>query len=144
MNSLQLTYRMRLVKHFGGVVSADKLPYTIKRRPTAYIVNTDESKQPGRHWVVFYFPSRGPVEFFDSMGRPPDYYYRRFKRVLLNNGRHFMYNDKRLQQQGTVTCGQYCIFYIVHRSRGWSMKRIVHTFDFVNLDYNEQLLNRIV
>ncbi len=108
-----------------------------------YIVNTDESHQPGRHWVAFYFPSRGPSEFFDSMGRAPDYYHKRFKNVLLNNGGRYIYNDKSLQQYGTRTCGQFCLFYVIRRCGGWSMRRIVHTFDFVNLNNNERIVNRI-
>lgn len=140
MNSSEINYRLRHVNQFGGVRPADKLPSKIKRRPRAYIVNTDKSHQPGRHWVAFYFPSRGPAEFFDSMGRPPDFYHKRFKNVLLNN---YIYNDKRLQQYGTRTCGHFCLYYVILRCRGWSMRRIVNTFDFVNLNYNERIVNNI-
>ena len=144
MNSAQLTYRMRRVKQFGGVVPADKLPRSIKWRPKVYIVNTDKSLQRGRHWVAFYFPLRGPAEFFDSMGHKPDYYYTQFKRVLLTNGQHYMYNEKRLQQYGTQICGQFCLFYAIHRCRGWSMKRIINQFKPLNLNYNERLLSHVI
>ena len=38
------------------------------------ISNTDTCQGPGKHWVAFYFPKRGPYEFFDSLGNRPEEY----------------------------------------------------------------------
>ena len=38
------------------------------------ISNTDTSQGLGEHWVTFYFPKRGPFEFFDSSGHMPEDY----------------------------------------------------------------------
>ena len=113
-------------KQLGDVCAADELPIHIRYRPRIYIVNTDKRHQPGQHWVVFYFPKRGPAEFFDSNGYPPDYYHRRFKRVLVINGRSYKHNGVKLQEPGTITCGQFCLFYAYHRCRGYSMNQIVN------------------
>ena len=61
MNSNQL--RTLLSEHactleaFGGVFPIDKLPGTIDSYPSLIIVNTDESHQPGSHWVCIYITS---------------------------------------------------------------------------------------
>ena len=57
---------------FQGVFSSDHLPQLpVKHRPAAFVVNTDPSRRPGEHWIALYLPTRGPVEYFDSYGKPP-------------------------------------------------------------------------
>jgi len=129
MNTSQLDHLLMsdpIVRcQFGGVCAADELPLRVPYRPRIYVVNTDNRGQPGRHWVTFYFPKKGPTEFFDSLGHSPDYYRRRFKSVLLKNGPCYSYNKIRLQPIGDLTCGQYCVYYAVHRCRGWTINKIV-------------------
>ena len=112
-------------KRFGGVLAADELPSVIGYRPRHYVVNTDVRGQPGTHWVAFFFPKTGPAEFFDSLGRAPEHYNRRFKNVLIYNGPSYAYNNVPVQPDGTNTCGQYCLHYLTRRCRGRSMKKIV-------------------
>jgi hypothetical protein len=38
-----------------GVFAADNLP-RMEITPCCFIANTDDSKNPGRHWVAFYSP----------------------------------------------------------------------------------------
>ena len=113
-------------QQYGDVCAADQLPMTIRYRPRLYIVNTDPRSKPGHHWTAFYFPRRGPAEFFDPIGHSPDHYNKRFKRALLKNARHYKYNKIRVQDIGTMTCGQFCLFYAYYRCRGFSMKRILN------------------
>ena len=79
---------------FGGVCSADELPNKVQRRPRLYVVNSDKREQPGTHWMLFYFPKKGPSELFDSLGRAPNFYHGRFKTVLMKNGPKYVYNNK--------------------------------------------------
>lgn len=72
-----------------------------------------------------HFRKRGPTEFFDSLGRAPEHYNRRFKRVLVKNGPRFIRNKSRVQPYGTLTCGHYCLKYLTYRCRGWTMNRII-------------------
>ncbi len=32
--------------------------------PFAMVINTDESKQPGKHWVAMFFPRFAPAEYY--------------------------------------------------------------------------------
>lgn len=57
---------------FHGVFSSDRLPeLPVKQRPAALVVNTDPSRRPGEHGIAIYLPKCGPVEYFDSYGKPP-------------------------------------------------------------------------
>ncbi|GIZ02244.1 uncharacterized protein CEXT_457031 [Caerostris extrusa] len=49
--------------------ASDKIPF-IKEKKYAFVVNSDESSEPGSHWLVFYCEN-GCIEFFDSFGNPP-------------------------------------------------------------------------
>ena len=114
-------------KKFLGVFPADRLPKEIESYPKGFIANTDVSGKPGTHWVAFYFPSEGKAEFFDSYGQPPGRYHKFFRDYL----KHYDwgYNKRQLQSIWTDVCGQYCIFYLSHRVRGYSMNKIVNMFD---------------
>ena len=108
-------------KIFCGVFPADQLPKTTDTFPCGFVANTDPSTEPGTHWVAFYFPSREKAEFFDSYGRPPEYYG--FKRYDMET-----WNNRKLQSSWSEVCGQYCIFYLYHKGCGYSMSKIVNLF----------------
>ncbi|MEW8543556.1 MAG: hypothetical protein AB2693_08460, partial [Candidatus Thiodiazotropha sp.] len=59
-----------------GVYAADEIPKYVRHR--GFIANTDASSKPGKLWCAFYFDDRGQSEFFDSYGKPPDYYNNTF------------------------------------------------------------------
>ena len=60
-------------KKFEGVFAEDLLPRSMNIYPCGYIVNTDPSSKPGKHWVAFYFTRPEQGEFFDSYGHPPQF-----------------------------------------------------------------------
>ena len=122
-------------KQFRGVWAVDLLPPS--HRPGIYICNTATSQDPGEHWIAFYFPSHGPVEFFDSMGHVPEYYQVAFQYFMIQEGRDYLYNCKQIQNYGTSTCGYYCLYFAAQRCRGQSMIDIVKSFDSENLTLNE-------
>lgn len=131
MNTTQILDALQCVKQFGGVIPADKLPDKPKHK--FYIINTDPSYLPGKHWVAVYM-CKVP-EFFDSLGHAPTYYNKEFENFLINHGPNYVYNSQRLQNYGSDICGLYCIYYVLKRSSGISLKKLVQNFN--NLDYND-------
>ena len=115
MNTLQIKRALErntfTKKIFGGVFAADELPKVMNTFPCGFVANTDPSTEPGTHWVAFYFPSREKGEFFDSYGYPPEHYG--FKSYKIET-----WNKHKLQSSWSNVCGQYCIFYLYHKSRG--------------------------
>ena len=113
-------------KILDGVFAADQLPKTIATFPCGFVANTDPSTEPGTHWISFYFPSPESLVFtfphlFDSYGHPPEHYG--FKLYAIET-----WNNRKLQSSWSQVCGQYCIFYLYHKSRGYSMSKIVNMF----------------
>ena len=110
-------------KTFSGVFAADELPEIIDASPCGFVANTDPSTEPGTHWLAFYYPSRGERGFFDSYGYPPDNYGEAFKLYGVET-----WNKRKIQSSWSTVCGQYCIFYLYYKSRGYSMNKIVNMF----------------
>ena len=100
------------------VISRDFLPSSGEG---GYIMNSDASNKPGRHWVALYFPRNEAVEFVDSLGHPPEYYN-------ITTWNYYKYNMIKLQSDQSQSCGYFCLYYIIHRSRGRSMETIMKDF----------------
>ena len=112
-----------------AVTSADRLPTRDNfARPASLIVNTDPSTLPGEHWVCFYFPEKGPPEFFDSLGHHPEHYHPNFRNVLIVNGPDYLRNTERLQDYDSPYCGVYCLYYLVYRRLGEDFQSILNRF----------------
>jgi hypothetical protein len=116
-------------KHFKGVFSADTLP-KVGEKPFSLIVNTHCSSQPGEHWVAMFRPKTGPLEYFDSFGRPP--YVHEHIVFIQKNSFSFIYNETSLQSRESSMCGHYCLLYLQHRSSNKSMKNFVSDFNMRN------------
>ena len=112
--------------------------------PKFVILNTDESDGRGLHWVAVYIPYSGPLEFFDSLGKSPEWYHDYFRDWLVSSGRGYLRNEHRYQDYGTSTCGQFCLYYGIKRLRGESMREIVQTLNARNLHRNEFLVSDFV
>lgn len=85
-----------------GVFAADQIPININKFPCGFIANSDDHLKEGRYWCSFYFPNSSTVEYFDSYGKPYNYfnsyfpkYVSNFTTVIVNS-----YSD---------VCGMYCL-----------------------------------
>lgn len=111
--------------YFGGVFAKDELPW--HARHLCYIVNLDSRKEPGSHWVAIYFDKNGQAEFFDSFGFSPSI-DRSILSFIKRNSIIWSYNAQQLQNQRTIVCGQYCVFYLINRCQQKSLKKIISVF----------------
>lgn len=138
MNTSQLTCVIqsdpRLSASVRGVYSADQIPKYIRRG--GFIVNTDASSKPGKHWCAFYFDGFGRSEFFDSYGNPPQYYSYDFLSCLRRNSKVWIHNTRKLQSHYSNVCGQYCLYFLIHRVRGQPLGSILKTLEDAN--YTDQ------
>ena len=78
---------------------------------------------PGKHWVVRYMID-DCREYFDSLGgRINEEEFIQFLRG------HYKYISVQTQEPLSTVCGQYCLFYMCLRVRGYSMNYIVNILD---------------
>lgn len=111
------------------VLAADEIG-TI-RFPGAYVINTDPSFKSGRHWIALYVDERQVWELFDSLGR--NHYP-----FLTDNIRER--NKEIWQPLGSSTCGEFCVFFLWHRSRGWSLSEFESRYWCTDLETNQGLV----
>jgi hypothetical protein len=131
MNTVEIEYVLKkcLCNKMKFIVcSADQLLKYKVKKPSMFIVNIDQSDQPGSHWVSFYFPESGAAEFFDSMGKPPEHYHIYYKNFLIAYGSSYLHNLNRIQDYNTSLCGEYCIYFLIHRSENMSYEKILVQF----------------
>ena len=139
MDSYEIARYMRLDEkireQFYGVYSLDLIPKKIPI-PSLVIVNLDYSTDKGSHWVVLHWVNNEVVEHFDSAGKQPK---RDIVNNLFSNALSYKYNNKRVQNYQTDTCGLFCLYYSYHSSRGRTMQSILSDFS-VNLKSNEEMI----
>ena len=139
MDSYEIARYMRLDEkireQFYGVYSLDLIPKKIPI-PSLVIVNLDYSTDKGSHWVVLHRVNNEVVEHFDSAGKQPK---RDIVNHLFSNALSYKYNNKRVQNYQTDTCGLFCLYYSYHSSRGRTMQSILSDFS-VNLKSNEEMI----
>ena len=109
--------------------------------PSAYVINSHPSSKPGEHWIAVYFDKHGKGEYFDSYGLHPS--MNGFTAFMEHNSNGWIYNNKTVQSLFFTTCGHYCVYFILYRCRGYSMRDIVSRFSS-NLTENNRNINLFI
>ena len=86
----------------NGVYSRDNLPKHIK--DGAYVINFDEHKDTGRHWVALFCKKKGIV-YFDSFG--VEHIPKEIKEFIGN--KNIKANIFRVQANHSVMCGYFVL-----------------------------------
>ena len=102
-----------------------------------FVVNTKPHGSPGEHWVAIY-KENNKKEYFDSYGFPP-----LVTEIKTFIGKNYRYNKATLQNFDTVVCGEYCIYFLYYRCRGYSMRDIVK-FLFDEPSRNDEIVDDFV
>ena len=90
---------------FNGVFSTDNLPNI--RKNGAYVINLDESRDIGTHWVALYAINK-TAAYFDCFGveRIP----KEIMKFIAN--KNIITNILRIQAYDSIRCGYFCIGFI--------------------------------
>lgn len=115
-----------LKQYFVGVFASDTLPVHIGQFPSAFVCNTDVIRDPGSHWIAFWFQSPTASEFYDSFGRLPENYSPSLRDFIDRNSVFCVYNNIQVQPEDTSTCGYHVLFYLYLRSKGYSMTNVLN------------------
>ena len=120
MNTIQLNSMLNDFDCLKGTIiqitAVNTLPQVITNSfPQIFIVNSDPYPNSGKHWVCVIFYSSSKSEYFDSLGKPPDFYGRNLQSFIDRNSRKCTFILKRLQATSSDTCGLYVIFFVLMR-----------------------------
>ena len=138
------------VKTFRGVISRDQIAFI--NNSGYYIVNLNDSTQPGSHWVVIHIRSpvrrkndiigeleglASRIEYFDSFGlNAPMELVELSDRMGLN----YLYNSTQYQDLKSVLCGYWCLYFVNESRKGRSYYDILKPFSHTDTQFNERLI----
>jgi hypothetical protein len=126
-------------KFFKAVLPIDRLPQRVVY-PSAFVINTHNHDEPGEHWLALYYDTNGFCSFFDSYGNPPKHFG--LENFIKKTSQGFKYNETQIQGLTSSTCGYYCIYFILLKSRGFELVDIVNQFSNFNYKINDlKILN---
>ena len=106
--------------HAYDVCASDELPrHRIGQRPVCLVVNTEASGDPGIHWQAIYLPDveEEAPEFFCSNGREMSQSVAEFL-GLQGDYCHALATDVWLQHPLSVSCGLFCLDFLLFRATG--------------------------
>jgi hypothetical protein len=125
LTNIDIEQYLRNVPYFRGVYSRNNLPNK-PRVNESIIVNYNRSDQSGSHWVCILNNSKNDnIEFYDSFAVSPG---KELVDYMKKGGKPIAYNSSQHQDMNAVTCGYWCILYILLRFRGHKQYDILHHF----------------
>ena len=107
---------------FNGVFSRDNLPNSIKNG--AYVINLDEYRDIGTHWVALYVNNKTKI-YFDSFG--VEHIPKKIIKFIGNN-KKIIANIYRIQGYDSIMCGYFCIEFINFMFDGNSLSDYTNLF----------------
>ena len=108
MNSDEISWLMQLHPTFIGVFPIDQLPTPV-RADTCFIVNTDSSNLPGKHWLAIRVNTNKEAYYFDSLCSYP---VACIANHLLRYVTKLYYITESIQNPLTNLCGHFCVQYL--------------------------------
>ena len=115
---------------FNGVFSRNNLPKTIK--DGKYIINLDEYAHAGTHWIAL-FCNRNEIVYFDSFG--VEHIPEEIKEFVGN--KNIKVNVFRVQANGSVMCGNFCIGFIDFMLAGKKLTGFTNLISPYDFDKND-------
>jgi hypothetical protein len=105
--------------NYGGTIAADQIKDLPKKLPIGFIMNLDDSSEPGSHWVAVYI-SGDSVEYFDPLGQPPSDSFKKDIKKYLEGMKipilmKFKINNVKWQSDTSNHCGWFCIQWLDNR-----------------------------
>ena len=113
----------------NGVYSRNNLPKQIK--DGAYVINLDEYKNTGTHWVSLFYKKKEIVHF-DSFGF--EHIPEEIKKFI--GHRNIKANTYRVQANNSKMCGYFCIGFIDFMLAGKTLTDYTNLFcpyDFIKM-----------
>tara|TARA_B100001057_G_scaffold478287_1_gene548520 strand:+ start:95 stop:985 length:891 start_codon:yes stop_codon:yes gene_type:complete len=101
------------------------------------VFNTDESDEPGKHWMAMYVDLSGinldgqpGIYFFDSFGTSPLKEIKQLIKKIKKTDKeqdYFVSHNDRPIQKNTYACGFYCMHFIEHMLWGLPFKKYLRS-----------------
>ena len=118
--------------NFNGVYSRNNLP---KTKDGTYVINLDEYKSIGTHWIAFYVNDNN-VTYFDSFG--VEHIPNEIRKFTGN--KNIITNIYRIQAYDSIMCGYFCIRSIDFKLKGKSLLDYTNSFSPNDYEKNDKII----
>ena len=122
---------------FNGVYSRNNLPKAIKKE--AYLINLDEYKNTGTHWIALFVKPKNTV-YFDSFGI--EHIPKEINKFIGNND--IKCNIFRMQAYDSIMCGYFCMEFINYMLKGKTLLDYTNLFSPNDFKKNDQVIKKIL
>ena len=121
---------------FNGVYSRNNLPNKMKKG--AYVINLDENKNMGTHWITLFVKTNEGI-YFDSFGIEP--IPSEINEFIGN--KNIKSNIFRIQAYDSIMCGYFCIEFINYMLEDKTLLYYTNLFSPNDFKKNDQIIKRI-
>ena len=145
MTNIEISEYYKNEPRFNGLYSRNNLPNKIKKG--AYVINLDEYKNTGTHWVSL-FVKTNEVIYFDSFGvkRIPkeiNKFINTTKSSSLERNKKIKANIFRIQACDSIMCGYFFIKFINYMLKGKTLLDYTNLFSPNDFKKNDRVIKRI-
>ena len=118
---------------FNGVFSRVNLPKKIK--DGIYVINLDEHKDTGTHWIAL-FCNRNETVYFDSFG--VEHIPKKIKNFISN--KNIKANIFRIEANNSAMCRYFCVGFIDFMLAGKTLTDYANLFSPHDFNKNDQII----
>ena len=140
------TIAKKRLKDYIPVIAKDETNELMKYvkkgdKQFSFVINTDNSDSPGRHWRCVYINNRDDypsIEYFDPLteGKPEQSLIDICRKIAIkmNPSKLFKYKQNMIRRQSKLSsnCGYHCVHFLEGRYMGIPFSEITGYDDFVN------------
>ena len=119
----------------GLMVFIQEIIYQKKIKDGAYVINLDEKKDTGTHWIAL-FCNRNEIVYFDSFG--VEHIPEEIKEFIGN--KNIKANIYRVQANNSIMCGYFCIGFIDFMLAEKTLIDNTNLFSPYDFDKNDQII----
>ena len=119
---------------FNGVYSRNNLP---KIKDGAYVINLDDYKSIGTHWIALY-ANLNNIIYFDSFG--VKHIPKGIKKFIGN--KNIITNIYRIQGHDSIVCEYFCIGFIDFMLKGKSLLDYTNLFSPNDYENNDKIIQK--
>ena len=145
LTNIEMSEYYKNEPRFNGVYSRNNLPNKIKKG--TYVINLDEYKNTGTHWVSL-FVKTNEIIYFDSFDvehipKEINKFIDTTKSSYLERNKKIKANIFRIQAYDSIMCGYFCIEFIKYMLKGKTLLDYTNLFSPNDFKKNDQIIKRI-
>ena len=135
--NINIHYLLQNVEDFLGCFYIDVLPSFPKKFPQSFIMNTEESSKPGKHWVAVVL-LEDECLYFDSFGL--GVVESELRKYLFSRYKLVSYSRTCIQDLESTKCGAFCVDFILNVKNRTEYTNFINGFSSLHLKHNDDIL----